>query len=379
MADWLEEAQHLHGSSLVVDGHADTAQRFVDDDWQWTASSPQGGQLSAASARAGGLHAEFFAIWAEPETWAGCFHQRTLQLLDAVHEQARRFPESFAICTTTKEVRAAKASGRFAAMLGIEGGHSIENSLVLLRTYFQLGARYMTLTWNNTNDWCDSSGDAERHGGLTAFGREVIGEMNRLGMLVDVSHVSDAAFFQVLKMSAAPVIASHSSARAVTAAPRNLSDEMVRALAKQGGVVMVNFFSAFIDEAWRAAWNAQRPEREAAERSLRLHYRERGEPLPFSAQLRLDRTFAEEIVPAPLTSLIDHFDHLLRVAGTDHVGIGSDFDGIPCAPDGIGSAADLPRITAGLLQRGWRSEELRGLLGENILRVLDEAGRAACA
>jgi membrane dipeptidase len=374
MTDWLRLAKDLHADALLIDGHADTPQRFVDEAFDWAMPDLDGGQLSAAAARDGGLDGEFFALWAEPTQWAGRFVERTWQLLRGVENQIAKHPDLLTLCRTAREVRQVRNEGRFAALLGIEGGHSIANSLDLLRDFFGHGVRYMTLTWSNHNDWCDSSGEAApRHNGMTAFGREVIQEMNRLGMLVDVSHVSDAAFWQALDSSRAPVIASHSSARALTNSYRNLTDDMLRAVAQKGGVVMVNFNAAFIDETHRLQWNALHDERHAAEQELCARWRERGRPLPYREEINLAQTFLRRAQRPPLESLIDHFDHVLHICGTDHVGIGSDFDGIPAAPMGMDSAADLPKITAGLLARGWQPEMLAGMLGENILRVLDRA------
>lgn len=373
MPDYVEQALALHAECLVVDGHADTPQRFADEGWSWTDPDLRGGQISAETAKRGRLDAEFFALWAEPIQWAGRLEDRTLQLLDAVEDQLARVGEALTLCTTAAQVREAKAAGKFAALLGIEGGHSIGTDLDLLRHFHARGVRYMTLTWSNSNAWCDSSNDAAHHGGLTPFGCEVVREMNRLGMLVDVSHVSDAAFWQAMSTSCAPVIASHSSARALTQAPRNLTDEQLRAVAALGGVVMVNFFAAFVSEPFRTAWNAQRQERETAIDAARTRALEGGEPFLFSHELALDRQFALRLPRPPLDALLDHIDHVLRVCGTAHTGLGSDFDGIPLAPEGIDSAADLPKITAGLLTRGWQVAELKGLLGENILRVLDQA------
>lgn len=374
MTDWLRLALDLHAECLVLDGHADTPQRFVDESFDWTSKALGAGQLSAESAKQGGLDGEFFALWAEPRQWSGKLVERTESLLRGVEEQLLRHPDKLALCRSGDEVRQAKAGGRFAALLGIEGGHSIANNLDLLRHFFGHGVRYMTLTWSNHNDWCDSSGeDAARHNGLTAFGREVVQEMNHLGMLVDVSHVSDAAFWQALQVSRAPVIASHSSARVLTGSARNLTDDMLRAVAEKGGVVMVNFNAAFVDETHRQQWNALHDERAAAEQGLLDEWLQRGEAMPYRAEMDLAHTFLDRAPRPPLASLIDHFDHILRVCGAAHVGIGSDFDGIPAAPVGIDSAADLPRITAGLLERGWGADELRGMLGENILRVLDQA------
>ncbi len=218
-------------------------------------------------------------------------------------------------------------------MIGVEGGHAIENDLDILREYFSSGVRYMTLAWATSNDWCGSSGEGPDAPGLTAFGRDVVREMNRLGMLVDVSHVSDAGFWDVMETSLAPAIASHSSSRALCAAERNLSDDMVIALAQKGGLVMLNFYAAFLSEAWRAS--------------------------------------------VPFEVLIDHFDHLLRLVGPQHVGIGSDFDGMTRSVEGLESAADLPKVTAALLHRGWLPNELRGLLGENLLHVMQVAADTA--
>ena len=373
MPDWLQEARDLHADCIVVDGHADTPQRFADEGWSWTSTNLGTGQLSARAARAGGLNAEFFALWAEPEHWAGRHVQRTLELLDVTEAQCQAHPEQITRCTTAAEVRQAKASGTFAALLGVEGGHSIGTDLDLLRHLHARGIRYMTLTWNNTNAWCDSSGDAARHNGLSAQGRELIAEMNRLGMMVDVSHVSDPAFWQAVNASRTPVIASHSAARALTHAPRNLADNMLRAVAETGGVVMVNFYAAFVSEHFRLAWNALHDEREAAIAELHRQHRAAGIQMTHAAEMEVVRRFQSRIARPPLSDLIDHFEHILRVCGTEHVGLGSDFDGIPLAPEGIDSAADLPRITACLLQRGWPPKQLRGLLGENILRVLDRA------
>ena len=231
--------------------------------------------------------------------------------------------------------------------MGIEGGHAIENSLDLLRTYYALGVRYMTLTWANSNDWADSSGDLDdpaipHHNGLTDFGREAIAEMNRLGMIVDVSHVSDKTLADVLAVTRAPIIASHSCARSLSNSPRNLTDDQLRALAAIGGVCFVNFYSAFVDENYRQAVQIIRAERSVEHRALAAEYAARNEPIPFHLANQIDRDFAARLHRPPFESLIDQFDHILRVAGVDHVGIGTDFDGISSMPEGIDSAVDLP-------------------------------------
>ncbi len=382
----VNDAALIHAAALVIDGHADTPQRFVDEGWSF--SDPLGaGMLNLETARAGNLAAEFFAIWVEPKQWSGRYAHRTLQLIDGVYEQLRKHPDTMRLGLTAAHIQQAHRDGVFCALLGIEGGHSIEADLGLLRTYHRLGVRYMTLTWSNTNEWADSSGDIDdanvvHHGGLTAFGREVIREMNRLGMMVDVSHVADTTFWDVLQTTHAPVIASHSSARAITDAPRNLSDEQLRAIATNDGLVMVNFYPSFIDARWREGWAATRALRETLYAAAAKEFEDRGEPLPYSIPLAVDRAFyavhLHHTLPlAPLSALIDHIDHVAQVAGIDHVGLGSDFDGFPILPDELQSAADLGKITAALYERGYRAEQLAKLLGGNLLRVLDEVQAAS--
>jgi membrane dipeptidase len=372
------DLENIHASALVIDGHADTPQRFVDEAWNF--SDPLGsGMLNLSSARTGNLAAEFFAIWVEPSEWQGRFAHRTLQLLDGVYRQLRLHPDSMRLGLTPEDVVQAHRDKVFCVMLGIEGGHSIEADLGLLRMYYQLGVRYMTLTWSNSNEWADSSGDLNdtnvlHHGGLTDFGRDVVREMNRLGMMIDVSHAADATFWQVLQTTNAPIIASHSSARALTNSPRNLTDEQLRAIATNDGIVMVNFYPAFIDAAWRDGWAATKAQRDALYAAKTKSYRDRGQPVPYDASMSADRQFYADFLKdklplAPLSALIDHIDHVVQVAGIDHVGLGSDFDGFPILPEGLKSAADLPKITAALVDRGYRPDWLKKLLGGNLLRV----------
>lgn len=369
----MAEARQVHADAVVLDMHADTPQRFVDEGWAFTEKDLRGGHLSLPTALTGGLDGEFFAAWVEPHEWAGQYAERTRALIDGVHAQAS--VGAMRVCVTAQEVLDAKAAGQFAALIGIEGGHSIEGRLELLEEFYARGVRYMTLTWSNTNEWADSSGDVARHGGLTELGGDVVRTMNRLGMIVDVSHVSDATFWDVMKVAEGPVIASHSSARALTKAPRNLTDEMMRAIAESGGIVGINFFPAFIDEGWRAAWNALKPERIQRHKDVAQAFRERGEAIPFHISDGVDREFTAKIGRAPFRSLINHFLHALEIVGSEHVGIGTDFDGIPEPPEGIDSAADLPKVTAALLEARVSAEEMKKILGGNLLRVMDATGR----
>ena len=368
-------------SVLMLDAHADTPQRFADEAWNFT-DDLSGGHLNLASARKGGLTGEFFAIWPEPTQWRGRYAHRTLSLIDAVHQQVLRAPDQLTLCRSAGDIVKAHADGRFAVLMGIEGGHAIESSLALLRQYFALGVRYMTLTWANSNEWADSSGDLEdpavlHHGGLTTFGQEVVREMNRLGMIVDVSHVSDATFNDVIRTSTAPVLASHSGARSLTASPRNLTDDMIRSIAAAGGAIMVNFYPAFIDETWRQAWNALADERQAEHAAIEHAAARAGTIITHAMANAVDRKFAARIAPPPLASLIDHIDHICDIGGVEHVGLGSDFDGICALPQGLESAADLLQIADALAHRGYTTPQVQGLLGGNLLELMRRVERAA--
>jgi len=281
------------------------------------------------------------------------------------------------------DIERAHREHKLAALMGIEGGHSIENDIHLLRDYYRLGVRYMTLSWSNTNEWADSSGDindekVQHHNGLTDFGKQVVLEMNRLGMMVDISHVADKTFYDAIATTKAPVIASHSSARALVNAPRDMTDDMLLAVAKNGGVVQVNFFNAFIDEDFRKAADAQRKDEKAAVQAYTDKLKAEGKPVNYVDLDRIDREWLAKIPRPPLKSLIDHIDHIAKVAGVDHVGLGSDFDGVSGAtPQGIDSAADLPKITQALLDRGYSAGDIKKILGGNLLRVFGEVERVS--
>ncbi len=381
----------VHSSAIVIDTHADTPQRFVDENFD-LGDALKGGNFNLESARKGNLGAEFFSIWVDPNVYKGQYARRTLVLIDAVKQQVARHPNQMEFATSAADIERAHRDHKLASLMGIEGGHSIEDSLALLRQYYALGVRYMTLTWANSNGWADSSGDADdasvphTKDGLSEFGKDVVYEMNRLGMMVDISHVSDKTFYRTLNISRAPVIASHSSARALCDAPRNMTDDMLRAVAlyggpdSKGGVVMVNFYSAFISQDYRNAQKAMQPEVDKAVADLKAKAKADGSdktPEDLAAlQVAIDklqRSYADRIPRPPLSMLIDHIDHIAKVAGVDHVGLGSDFDGISGQlPQGIDSPADLPKITAALMARGYSAEDCRKILGGNLLRVFGE-------
>jgi len=378
------KALAIQNSAIVVDTHADTPQRFLDENYDIGSTDPNDpGHISLDKAKAGNLGAEFFSIWVEPETNQGHYARHTLDLIDSVYEQAARHPDRMMMAFSVDDIERAHREHKLAALLGIEGGHSIENDIRLLRDFYRLGVRYMTLSWSNTNEWADSSGDVnnpkiEHHNGLTESGRQIVLEMNRLGMLVDISHVADKTFYDAIAITRAPVIASHSSARALTNHPRNMTDDMLRAVARNGGVVQVNFYNAFIDENYRKASEAQAKERDAAVKTYTDKLKAAGRTVTYIDSERIEREWNARLPRPPLGSLIDHIDHIAKVAGVDHVGLGSDFDGVSGAtPAGIDSAADLPKITQALLDRGYSADDIRKILGGNLLRVFREAERVS--
>jgi membrane dipeptidase len=377
-------AHAIHDSAIVIDTHADTPQRFLDENFDIGSTDPKDiGHISLDKARAGNLGAEFFSIWVDPETNQGHFAKHTLDLIDSVYEQAARHPDGMMMAFSTDDIERAHKQKKLAALMGIEGGHSIENDIHVLRDFYRLGVRYMTLSWSNTNEWADSSGDIDdpkiqHHNGLTDFGKQVVLEMNRLGMIVDISHVADKTFWDAIATSKAPVIASHSSARALTNAPRNMTDDMLRAVAKNGGVVDVNFFSGFLDQKYWDASKAQAEAQNAAIHDYLEKLKAQGKQVTYTDEDRITRQWMAKIPRPPFTVLIDHIDHIAKIAGTDHVGLGSDFDGVAGAtPQGMDSAADLPKITQALLDRGYSSADIRKILGGNVLRVFKEVERVS--
>jgi membrane dipeptidase len=370
------QARVIQESAIVVDTHADTPQRFLDDGFDIGSTDPHDvGHLSLDKARRGNLGAEFFSIWVDPETNQGHFAQHTFDLIDSVYEQAARHPDRMMMAFSVADIERAHGEHKLAALMGIEGGHSIENDMHLLRDYYRLGVRYMTLSWSNTNEWADSSGDIndakiQHHNGLTDFGKQVVLEMNRLGMMVDISHVADKTFWDAIATTKAPVIASHSSARALVNAPRNMTDDMLRAVANNGGVVQVNFFSGFLDEDYLKAVEAQAKDQAASIQKYIDSLKAQGKPVSYVEVDRMERAWMAKIPRPPFKVLIDHIDHIAKIAGVDHVGLGSDFDGVSGAtPLGMDSAADLPTITQALLDRGYSADDIKKILGGNLLRV----------
>jgi membrane dipeptidase len=371
-----QRALQIHRRAIVIDTHNDVTTPMTNDDFDLNGTPPAPYRTNIERMKKGGLTAEFFSLYVRP--WYvehGGSTRRTLDMIDSVYRAVERNPRDLMIATSVADIRRAKRTGKIAALMGIEGGHAIEDSLPTLREFYRLGVRYMTLTWNNTNNWADANRPPKKHNGLSDFGKEVVREMNRLGMLVDISHVSDDTMNDVLDVSTAPVIASHSSARALSNVPRNIPDDVLKRIAKNGGVVQVNFYSEFVDAKTVAPQNAERDKRlKSQQDAIDEKYKDDPERRAEESD-KLEA--ANPLPPLPISKLIDHIDHIVKVAGIDHVGIGADFDGANDMPEGAQDVSMLPNITYELLKRGYSERDIRKVLGENLLRAMAEAERVA--
>ncbi len=367
-----ERARRLHDSAMLIDGHNDLPWAIRE------LGTPGFDTLNIAEPqaklhtdiprlRAGGMKAQFWSVYVPSSTRQdGKALATTLEQIALVKAMIARYPETFELALTVDDIERIAAQGKIASLIGVEGGHSIENSLAVLRQLYTEGARYMTLTHSDTLDWADSATDDEKHGGLTPFGEEVVREMNRLGMLVDISHVSAPTMKHALRVSAAPVIFSHSSARAIADHPRNVPDDVLKLMAANGGVVMVNFYPGFVVPS-------------AAERSklaLPILRELKAKYGSDSKQIRAEmRRWAikNPIDPGSVHIVLDHIDHIAKTAGIDHVGLGSDFDGIETVPAQLEDVSTYPVITQGLLDRGYSDDDVRKILGGNLLRAMRAA------
>jgi membrane dipeptidase len=382
--DVSPRALRVYREAYVIDTHNDMPSRILDDGYDADVRHPPGfgkteGNTDFPRLVESGMTAEFMSAWVDAPyaDRAGASFARAMQHIETIHAFVDRHPDRLLFATTAADVRRAKVEGKVAILIGVEGGHAIEGSLDRLRDLHARGARYLTLTWNNGNAWAGSSiGEGNtRTGGLTPFGRDVVREMNRLGMLVDLSHVSDSTFYDAIAVSTVPVIASHSSARALSDVPRNLTDDQLRAIARNGGVVNVNFYSRFIDSRYRAGIEHV----EETVRQARAAARAAGEDSASAAKRisAMRDSLAAAIPPTPFSVLIDHIDHIAKVAGVDHVGLGSDFDGVSALPLGMEDVTRLPRIAQALLDRGYSEDDVKKILGGNMLRVMTRVLDAA--
>jgi len=375
------KALKLHKSAIIVDGHNDITGPMVDQDLNLATDTTGMLQLGGEPIhtdinrlKKSGITGEFMSIYVGGDTWrAGRAMVRAMELIDATNREAERH-ETLIPCTTSAEIRRAKKANQICLLMGIEGGYAIEDSLYALRNFYRLGVRYMTLTHNVTHAWADAHGDEKKNNGLSDFGKEVVREMNRLGMLIDISHVSDKVMHDSLDISKAPIIASHSGARGVSNHTRNVPDDVLKRLPQNGGVIMVVFYPGFLEE---------RTMREATERSAKLQ----PQIAAIREQFKNDRVAMNKAIAdleaknpiyiADYKRIVDHMDHIKKVAGVDHVGLGSDYDGVPYLPTPMKGAEDLVLVTYEMLRRGYTEAEVRKVLGENFLRAFSQAEKVA--
>jgi membrane dipeptidase len=368
------KARQLHFSSIVIDTHTDTTQRFIDGDFD-LAPRNEKGSVDIPRMKEGGVDAIFFAVWMPSKVRGPIAIERAEKQIEAVHAQVKTHLNDLVFATTADQIRAARAQNKIAILLGVEGGHMINSDLATLRRFADEGVRYMTLTHSGNAEWADSSTDKPAHNGLSPFGKQVISEMNRLGMIVDISHVSDKTFHDVLAISKAPVFASHSNCRVLCDHPRNMSDNMIRELAAKGGIIQINFHIGFLSQEFR---NAERADPKINQ-AIALEVQKRCGNKEGCQLIEGDRITREYVEAGKLprvdwTKIIDHIDHAVKIAGIDHVGIGSDFDGANM-PFGMEDASMLPKITNALLQKGYTEGDVKKILGENTLRLMADVER----
>src|SRR6476660_939072 len=364
-------AKQLHDRAIVIDSHDDTTQRMLFDKTFDITVRHKDGNIDVPRMREGGLDALFFSIWVPSDVTGPPAVKRALDLIDCVREAVRLHPNDFVLATTAADIRTAAAQKKIAALMGMEGGHMIDDDVRLLRVYAALGVRYMTLTHFKNNNWADSSTDQAAHNGLTAFGKDVVREMNRLGVVVDISHVADKTFYDALEVSKAPVMASHSSVRAIANHPRNMTDDMMRALARNGGVMMINYHAGFLSEEFRVA--SEKKAGTVVEAMAAMSKKCGGDEACTSLESeRIDHEAMAngELPKVTWEKIVEHIDHAVKVAGVDHVGLGSDFDGATM-PLGMEDASKLPKLTDALLKKGYSEADIQKILGGNILRVME--------
>ena len=374
--DIAERAHKLHFSSIVLDTHDDTTQRFFSKNFDLGKRNPDG-HIDIPRMKEGGMNAIFFSIWIDGRTMGPAAIQKALDQIDAVHENVRKNSKDLMFARTAADVHKAHAEGKIAALIGVEGGHMIGNDIRMVRIFSDLGVRYMTLSHFYNDEWADSSTDKPAHNGLTDYGKEIVREMNRQGMMVDISHVSDKTFYDALEVSKAPLIASHSSCRAICNHPRDMTDEMIKALAAKGGVIQINYEKSFIDETYRQASEKISGGVVAMFDQLKKECGDDEECLGKKMQEMERKATAEGKLPhVSWEKIVDHIDHVVKLVGADHVGLGSDFDGATM-PEGMDDCTHLPKITEALMRKGYRDDDIRKILGGNSLRVMEQAEKVS--
>lgn len=370
------QARDLHFRSLVIDTHTDTPQRILFDDFD-LAKRHADGSVDIPRMLEGGVGAIFFAVWIRGTVKGREAVDRALRQIEAIGREVARHPGDLALARTAEEIRRARASGRIAVLMAIEGGHMINSDFGVLRQFASMGASYMTLTHTQNTEWADASTDEPAHDGLSDFGKQATREMNRLGMMVDVSHASDKTLRDVLEVSEAPVFASHSSCQALCKTRRNLSDELIRALAAKGGVVQINFHMGFLSQKFRDSEKAQPELGRQIDEQAESRCGE-NQACQLLESDKIVRAFVAEgkLPRVEWTAIVDHIDHAVKVAGADHVGLGSDFDGA-VMPYGMEDVSRLPRISDALLQRGYKETDIQKILGGNMLRLMQDVEAVA--
>ncbi len=375
--DFAERAHKLHFSSIVIDTHDDTTQRFFSKSGFDLGKRNTDGSIDIPRMQEGGMNGIFFSIWIDGRIMGPPAIQKALDQIDAVRENVGKYSKEIVMARTAADVRRAHAQGKIAALMGVEGGHMIGNDIRMVRIFSDLGVRYMTLTHFYNDEWADSSTDKPAHNGLTDFGKEVVREMNRQGMLVDISHVSDKTFYAALEVSKAPLIASHSSCRALCDHVRDMSDDMIKALAAKGGVIQINYEKSFIDQAYKDAYGKATGGVVEIINQMKKTCGDDEECMSRES-LKLEKRLTDEgkLPHVSWQRIIDHIDHAVKLVGADHVGLGSDFDGADM-PEGLEDASKLPKITEALLRKGYSENDIRKILGENTLRILEQAEKVS--
>jgi membrane dipeptidase len=374
--DIAERAHRLHFSSIVLDTHDDTTQRFFSKNYDLGQRNPDG-HVDIPRMREGGMNGIFFSIWIDGRIMGPPAVQKALDQIDAVHQNVQKYSKDLVFCRTAEDVRRAHAQGKIAALIGVEGGHMIGNDIRILRMFGDLGVRYMTLSHFYNDEWADSSTDKPVHNGLTEFGKDIVREMNRQGIMVDISHVSDKTFYDALEVSKAPLIASHSSCRAISNHPRNMTDQMIKDLAAKGGVIQINYEKSFIDQAYKDASDKLSGGVVAQFDQLKKACGDDQECFGQKMAEQEKQATAEGKLPhVSWERIIQHIDHTVKLVGADHVGLGSDFDGATM-PDGLEDCSKLPKITEALLRKGYSEDDIRKILGGNTLRVMEQVERVS--
>src|SRR5215467_7025605 len=371
-----ERARRLHFSSIVLDTHDDTTQRFFSKTYDLAKRNPDG-SIDIPRMKEGGMNAIFFSIWIDGRIMGPPAIQKALDQIDAVHENVRRNSKDMVFCRTAEEIRRAHKEGKIAALIGVEGGHMIGNDIRIVRIFGDLGVRYMTLSHFYNDEWADSSTDKPAHNGLTDYGKDIVREMNRQGIMVDISHVSDKTFYDALEVSKAPLIASHSSCRALCNHPRDMTDDMIKSLAAKGGVIQINYEISFIDQAYKDAYD--KISGGVVEAMNKVTKDCGGDGDCVSSKIRELQSSMEksgQLPPVSWERIIDHIDHVVKLVGPDHVGLGSDFDGATM-PDGMEDCSKLPKITEALMRKGYKDDDIRKILGGNLLRVMEQAEKVS--